>query len=89
MEHIGKHFEKAEREKKDLGPGMEDPELRKWALEQGIVVYCGDKVCLLQGSQADRGAAKTESAARTRRGKIVEVDDVEEDEDEDAAGDEE
>lgn len=82
MEHVGKHFEKAEREKRDLGEGVEDPELRMWALQQGIVVDCGDRGCLLQGMQ---GGGGFDNAARTKRRKFVKVGE----DDEDAVGDEE
>jgi hypothetical protein len=82
MEHIGKHFEKAEREKKDLGEGEEDPELRIWALAQGIVFEGDDGCCWLASFQ---GTGKTVRAAVARRCKVVEVGEI----DEDAVGDDE
>ncbi len=85
MEHIGKHFEKAEREKKDLGEGKEDPELRVWALEQGIAVDCGDRGCWLDGMQGSRRTEEELTASTPKRGKVLEAGDVEED----AVGDEE
>lgn len=83
MEHIGKHFERAEREKKDLGEGKEDAELRRWALEQRIVVDRGNKACCLTSLQGVPGHEKGVRAVNSKRGKFVEK--VEED----AAGDEE
>lgn len=85
MEHIGKHFERAEREKVDLGEGEEDLELRAWALKQGIVVECGDAGCWLDGVQGNRVMGKAVSAATNRRSKVKKAGDVEED----AAGDDE
>jgi hypothetical protein len=82
MEHIGKHFEKAEREKKDLGEGGEDPELRIWALAQGIVFKGEDGSCWLQCLQ---GTGRTARAAVARRCRVVEVAEI----DEDAVGDDE
>lgn len=58
MEHIGKHFERAEREKNKLGKGEEDPELRTWALKQGIVVDCGDRGFWLDGLQGSQVIGK-------------------------------
>ena len=49
MEHIGKHFERADREKKGLGGGDEDLELRAWAVREGIVVDCGEGGFWLDG----------------------------------------
>ena len=85
MEHIGKHFEKAERDKKDLAGGEEDPELRLWALQEGIVVDCGDKGCWLAGLQETWGAVRSSGMARTIRGKVMEAGEV----DEDAVGEDE
>jgi hypothetical protein len=85
MEHIGKHFEKAEREKKDLGIGEEDPDLKLWALHEGIVVDCGNKGCWLDGMQATRDVVRSPAMARTRKGKVMEVGEA----DEDAIGDDE
>lgn len=78
MEHIGKHYEKEEREKTGLGEEKEDVELREWALEQGIVVDCGDKGLWLDSMQGTHMVVN-------RRGNIAVVDDVEED----AVGEEE
>lgn len=86
MEHIGKHFEKAEREKKELGEGREDPELKLWALDQGLIVDCGDRGCWLDGLQGNRRAGKSMPSGMARRGKVVN-DDV--GGEEDAAGDDE
>ncbi len=86
MEHIGKHFEKAEREKKDLGAGEEDAELRSWALHQGIIVDCGDGGCWLDGLQGSTRARKAAPSGMTRRGNAVNGDAADE---EDAAGDDE
>lgn len=38
MEHIGRHFEHAERDRQSIGSGREDPDLRMWALQEGIVI---------------------------------------------------
>jgi hypothetical protein len=51
MEHIGKHFERADREKKRLGRGEEDLDLRDWAVREGIVVDCGEGGFWLDGSK--------------------------------------
>ena len=84
MEHIGKHFEKAEREKQDIGEGEEDPELRMWALEQAIVVDAGHRGCWLEGLQGSRGTGKAATSAMTTRGRMAQRD-----EEEDAMGDDE
>lgn len=83
MEHIGKHFESAEREKKDRGEGDEDLELRAWALEQGIVVDCGPRGYWLAGLQDERDSRKAVPVTRAKRGKNFEGGD------EDAIGDDE
>ncbi len=87
MEHIGKHFETAEREKRDLGAGEEDAELRSWAVHQGIVVDCGDGGCWLDGLQNIRRPGKAVISGMARRGKAVNGGDLADEED--AAGDDE
>ena len=69
MEHIGKHFEKAEREKHDLGQGGEDPELRLWALQEGIVIDCGDKGLWLDGMQSEVNNRSKEQAGQGHENK--------------------
>jgi hypothetical protein len=85
MEHIGKHFESSERDKTDLGEGEEDPELRVWALEQGIVIDCGERGCWLDGLQGDQERIRAGTTTGTNRGHVMEGVDVEED----AIGDDE
>jgi hypothetical protein len=77
MEHIGKHFERADREKKRLGRGDEDLELRAWALKEGIVIDCGEKGFLLDGlkgggvgSGGGGGAAAATTAATVGAGLV-------------------
>jgi hypothetical protein len=85
MEHIGKHFEKSDRDKKAMGEAKEDVELRIWALEQGIIVDCGKRGYWLTGLQDIRGSGKAVSAAMSKQARAMESDAI----DEDAVGDDE
>ena len=93
MEHVGKHFEKADRARDDIGFGDEDLELRRWALQEGIVVDKGNKGLLLDNfsisssipvPRARRRSSTVAKKAGPRSGKVVSAVEIA---DEDAAGD--
>ncbi|KAL1880827.1 hypothetical protein Plec18167_003362 [Paecilomyces lecythidis] len=50
MEHVGKHFEKGENNNE-----REDPELRMWALQEGIICPAGDNKWVLSSLQPSKG----------------------------------
>jgi hypothetical protein len=73
MEHVGKHFERNEKEREGRDGG-EDVELREWALREGIVLDCGNRGFWLDGYHRKRDMSKAAPTPRARGGRAVEVD---------------